>query len=130
SGDRAHTFNASLDLLKFWPKTDVRIAYDLSNADTTYLYSLPPNTTLPPVVQLPSPAVRNELQRATLDTRYFITPRVAAGLVYWFDKWAVSDFAQDPATLNSIAQPSFLMIGYTTRPYTANSIWGRITYLW
>ena len=47
-----------------------------------------------------------------------------------FDKWDVNDFAQDPATLNSIAQPSYLMIGYVTRPYTANSIWARLTYFW
>jgi hypothetical protein len=46
----------------------------------------------------------------------------------------VNDFAQEPETLNSIAQPStsptFLMFGYTTRPYTANTFVGRLTYLW
>ena len=62
--------------------------------------------------------------------RYFLTRHFAAGGVYWFDKYSTNDFAQGAETLNSIAQPSFLMIGYTDRPYTANSIVARLTYIW
>ena len=32
--------------------------------------------------------------------------------------------------LTSLAQPSFLMMGYLFRPYTANTIMGRLTFLW
>ena len=128
SSDKARTFTAALDLLKAWPKTDVRLAYDYSHAESLYVYGLAPNTTLAPVVQLP--AVVNQLQRGTLDARYFLTTHLAAGLVYWFDKYTVNDFALGAATLTSIAQPSFLMIGYIDRPYTANSVWGRLTYFW
>jgi MtrB/PioB family decaheme-associated outer membrane protein len=128
SSDKAKTFSASLDLLKAWPKTDIRLAYDYSHAESLYVYGLAPNSTLPPVVQLP--AVVNQLQRATLDARYFLSTHLAAGLVYWFDKYTVNDFALDSGTLTSIAQPSFLMIGYVDRPFTANSVWGRVTYLW
>src|SRR5262249_34682721 len=35
--DRAHTIQASVDLLKFWPKTDVRLGYDFSYATSNYL---------------------------------------------------------------------------------------------
>jgi MtrB/PioB family decaheme-associated outer membrane protein len=126
--DRAQTFNASMDLLKLLRKTDVKLAYDYSHAESLYIYGLAPNTTLAPVQQLP--AVVNELQRATVDVRYHFTKHVGAGLVYWFDKYAVNDFASGAETLTTIAQPSFLMIGYLTRPYTANTFSGRFTYYW
>ena len=126
--ERADTLSGSLDLIKYWPRTDVRFAYDYSKADSQYLYELTPDTTLPPVVQLPS--VRNRLQTATVDARYYLTRRTAVGVMYWFDKYEVRDFATEPETLNSLAQPSFLILGYTTRPYTANTLVGRVTYFW
>ena len=126
--DKASTFNASLDLIKLLRKTDIRMAYDLSHAESLYIYGLVPNSTLAAPVQLP--AVVNELQRATVDVRYHFSKHVGAGIVYWYDKYSVDDFAMNPATLNTIAQPSFLMIGYMYRPYTANTFSGRFTYYW
>ncbi len=126
--DKASTFNASMDLLKLLRNTDVKLAYDLSHAESLYVYGLAPNSTLAPPVQLP--AVVNELQRATVDVRYHFSKRFAAGFVYWFDKYAVNDFAAGAETLTTIAQPSYLMIGYVDRPYTANTFSGRFTYYW
>ena len=126
--DKVHTVAASMDLIKALRKTDIRFAYDYSHAESLYVYGLAPNTTLAPVVQLP--AVVNELQRGTVDVRYHFTPRFGAGLVYWYDKYAVNDFALGAQTLTSIAQPSFLIIGYLNRPYTANTVSGRFTYYW
>ncbi len=126
--ERADTFTAGLDLIKVLPRTDIQFEYTYSHADSLYFYGLAPNSTLPPVAQLPS--VVNELQRATVDVRHYLTRRLAAGIVYWFDTYSVDDFAQGTETLTGIAQPSFLMIGYTTRPYTANTFMGRLTYLW
>jgi MtrB/PioB family decaheme-associated outer membrane protein len=128
SADHAHTVTASADLLKLWPKTDVRFSYDFVHGQTTYVYGLAPNTTLPPVSQLPP--IFNTRNRVTADGRYFITEHLAAGLVWWFEKYNVDDFAFNPSTLNSIAQPSFLMLGYVWRPYTANTFWLRLTYVW
>jgi MtrB/PioB family decaheme-associated outer membrane protein len=128
SADHVHTITASADLLKLWPRTDVRVALDVSRADSVYVYGLAPNSTLPTPGQLPT--VRNDRGRFTLDTRYFLTKRLAAGVVYWYERYRVDDFALNPSTLTSIAQPSFLMLGYVYRPYTANTLWGRITYLW
>jgi hypothetical protein len=53
--------------------------------------------------------------------------------VYWFDKYSVNDFALGP--FDSLAQPpnasaAFMMLGYYYRPYTANTVMGRVTYLW
>ena len=62
--------------------------------------------------------------------RYHLTQHLAVGGAYWFDQYRVNDFALGPATLNSLAQPSFLMLGYVFRPYTANTVMGRLTYLW
>jgi len=85
------------------------------------------------------PPVVNTLQRATADLRYHFTSHFGAGFVYWFDKYAVNDFASGAETLTSIVQPTvaspqpvpnFLMIGYLTRPYTAHTFSGRFTYYW
>ena len=35
-----------------------------------------------------------------------------------------------PQTLNTLAQPSFLILGYLYRPYTAHTLAGRLTYGW
>ena len=37
SADTAHTVSADLDLLKLWPKTDLRFAYNLSRARSIYI---------------------------------------------------------------------------------------------
>jgi MtrB/PioB family decaheme-associated outer membrane protein len=126
--DKAHTVAASMDLLKLWPKTDLRVAYNRSHAESLYVYGLAPNSSLAPVVQLP--AVVNAFQRGTLDVRYYVTRHLAAGGSYWYDKYSVNDFALGSQTLTTLAQPSFLMIGYMYRPYTANVVMGRLTYLW
>jgi MtrB/PioB family decaheme-associated outer membrane protein len=126
--DKARTFTASMDWLKLWPRTDVRVAYNFSHAESTYVYGLAPNSSLATVIQLPT--VINELQRLTTDVRYTLTAHLAASGVYWYDSYRVNDFALGAATLNSLAQPSFLMLGYLYRPYTANTIMARLTYSW
>src|SRR5262249_37584524 len=130
--DKVHTANASIDLLKVIPRTEIKVAYDYSRAKSTYVYGLAPNTTIATPVQLTP--VLNELQRGTADGRYFLTRQVAVGLVYWFDKYRVDDFALGP--VNSLSQPAtaatptLMMLGYFYRPYTANSVMARLTYLW
>jgi MtrB/PioB family decaheme-associated outer membrane protein len=131
SADKVRTVTASMDLLKVLPKTDIKFAYDYSHAESTYIYGLAPNTVIAAPVQLTP--VLNELQRGTIDGRYFISRRFAVGLVYWYDKYKVDDFALGPVA--SLAQPAtatpaLMMLGYFYKPYTANTVMGRITYLW
>jgi hypothetical protein len=126
-----HTFDASMDLKKVFPKTDIKVAYDYSHAESTYTYGLAANTVVAAPVQLTP--VMNELQRGTIDGRYFVSRHLALGAVYYFDKYTVDDFALSPVA--SLAQPAtatpaLMMVGYFYRPYTANSLMGRLTYLW
>src|SRR5262249_47485 len=131
SADRVHTVSASMDVLKLLPRTDIKLAYDYSRPESTYTYGLAANTVIATPAALAP--VTNELQRATLDGRYFVTRHVALGLVYWFDRYRVDDFALSP--VSSLAQPatatpSLMMLGYFYRPYTANTVMARFTYLW
>ena len=126
--DSAHTFMASADLLKLWPKTDIRFSYDYVNADSSYIYGLTADTTLPPVEQLPD--IFNTRNRVTTDVRYSLSPRIGLGLVYWFEKYSVDDFAFNPETLNTVAMPSFISLQSTYRPYTANTVSARLTVFW
>jgi hypothetical protein len=59
-----------------------------------------------------------------------VTPHLGLGLVYWYEKFSVDDFAFNPATLSTVSQPSFISLQYTLEPYTANTIWARATYRW
>ena len=126
--DSAHTFLASADLLKLWPKTDVRFAYDFVHAESSYIYGLTVDTTLPPVEQLPD--IFNKRNRLTADVRYMLSERVGLGLEYRYEKFTVDDFAFNPETLNTVSQPSFISLQSTYLPYTANTFWARITVKW
>jgi MtrB/PioB family decaheme-associated outer membrane protein len=132
SEDRVHTVTASIDLLKVLPKVDIKVAYDYSRAESTYTYGLAANTVI--AAPVPLTPVVNELQRGTIDGRYFVSRHLALGLVYWYDKYRVDDFALGPVA--SLAQPAvpatptLMMLGYFYAPYTANSFTVRLTYLW
>jgi MtrB/PioB family decaheme-associated outer membrane protein len=130
SKDLVHTVTVTADLLKLLPKTEVRLGYDLSQGRTTYVYGLTADTVVAAPVQLPP--VRNELHRATADVEYLLTRHLRVGGVYWFDRYVVDDFALNPLPGLALpaANPALMMLGYTYRPYTANTIWGRLSYLW
>jgi len=131
SADLVHTWNASVDIIKIIPKTEVKIGYDYSGGTSTYVYGLAANTVLPAVTQLAP--VTNTLQRGTADVKYFLTKHLAAGIVYWYDKYDVNDFALGPQSalaLPNTASPTAMYLGYYFRPYSANTFWGRLSYLW
>lgn len=128
SEDAVNSVNAALDLAKVFPKTDLRLAYDYSKSKATYVYGLVANSPLAVPEQLPP--VRNELQRATVDARYFVTEKLALGVGYWFDKYAVQDFALNNPRIAANTLSGSNLIGYMYRPYTANTGWLRLMYLW
>jgi MtrB/PioB family decaheme-associated outer membrane protein len=128
AADKVHYVNASVDLVKAIPKTDVRLAYDFNRSRSRYVYALPANTTLATPQQLP--VVLNELHRATVDVKYFFVTHLAGGFSYWFDKYDVDDFALGTETLTRINMPSALLLGNVWRPYTGHTIWARLSYLW
>jgi hypothetical protein len=128
SADHTDTLTASMDLLKLLTRTDVRIGYEYDKAISSYVYGLAPNSTLPAPIQLSQ--VLNKLQRASVDMKYYIRKHLTAGAVYWYEQFDTNDFAQSPSTITSIALPSYLYLGVVARPYTAQTVSARLSYLW
>jgi MtrB/PioB family decaheme-associated outer membrane protein len=126
--DRVHTLGLTLDFLQSIPRTDVRLAYGLSRSRAVYEYGLAPNSPL--AALQPLPPVTNKLQNATADLRYFLTEKLALGVVYWYDYYEVDDFALRPTTMDRLDLPGSLYLGYVYRPYRVHSAWARVTYLW
>jgi MtrB/PioB family decaheme-associated outer membrane protein len=136
--DRVKTLAASLDLIKALPKTDIRLGYDLSDGKATYLYGVPSNSTIfttTPLQQLQP--LKNKLQGAQADVRYYIRSNVALGVAYHYEDYQVDDFALGPERVDRMdvrnasgGFASTLYTGYLFRPYTAHTAWMRVTYLW
>jgi hypothetical protein len=62
--------------------------------------------------------------------RHRLSERLALSLSYLYEPFSVYDFAFDPSVVNSIVQPSSLVLGYVYRPYTTNSGTIGLRYLW
>jgi putative beta-barrel porin MtrB/PioB len=144
AADKTHTVNASVDLLKIVPKTDLRVGYDFTRAQSTYDYTILSGV---PIINRTSgavgqalpvalPAVTNEMTRGYADVLYHVSTHLGAGLTYMFNKYSVSDFALGGQANGLVpssptaATPSIMMLGYYWMPYTANTFAGRLTYYW
>jgi MtrB/PioB family decaheme-associated outer membrane protein len=123
-----HTWGASLEVARLFPRTSLRANYDLSDSEAQYLYVLAPGSSLAPPQQL-SP-LRNRLHRGTADVRYSLGRNVALGFEYWFDKYDVEDFAFSPETLSSVAIPTYTNLNYFYRPYEVSTGFVRLIYTW
>lgn len=146
AGDRARTASASVEIIQIIPKMDLKLGYDYSKADSSYLYTIPAGKPIPNYTsatgaigqQLPVqvPSVTNELQRGTVDALYHLTNHLGVGFVYWFDSYVVNDFSLAPQPNGlvpspaTVATPSIMMLGYNWLPYTAHTYWGRLSYRW
>ena len=87
-----------------------------------------PGGPLPVPSQLPE--VFNKLQDLKLEARYRLSDRLAATLSYAYEPFRVYDFAFDSSVVDSIVQPSSLVLGYVYRPYTAHSMVAGLRYRW
>ena len=142
SNDKADTVTASLDLIKTFPKTDIRIGFDRSDGKSTYVYNLGPNSTIPTGVNYgpgnvfnPIPLVqlapnRTQLTTGRADIQYFVRANVALGAGYWYEEYRSKDFSLNGTTINQLNLPSAILSGYYYRPYTGQTIWLRMSYLW
>jgi MtrB/PioB family decaheme-associated outer membrane protein len=113
---------------RFRQNTEARVSYDYSYAEGTYFYAIPPGSPLTPPNQLPN--VYNKLQQFHLDVRHKLTNQWVATVSYLYEPFRVYDFAFDPTVVNSIVQPSSLVLGYVYRPYTAHSFVVGARYFW
>lgn len=128
SKERVNYFSIYAMPPKFGPNTEARVSYDYSYALGSYLYAIVPGGPLVPPNQLPD--VYNKLQQLHLDVRHRLSNRLAATFSYLYEPFRVYDFAFDQSVVNSIVQPSSLVMGYIYRPYTANSFQFGIRYFW
>jgi MtrB/PioB family decaheme-associated outer membrane protein len=142
SSDRVNTITANLNLIKTLPRTDIRLGFDLSDGKSTYVYNLGPNSTVLtgvnygpgnvfnpiPVVQL-SPN-RTHLATGRADAQYFVRANVALGAGYWYEQYRAEDFSLNGTTINQLNLPSAILSGYYYRPYTGQTFWLRMSYLW
>jgi hypothetical protein len=128
SKERVDYFSIYATPPRIGPNTEARFSYDYSYAQGTYVYGVVAGGPLPPPSQLPK--VYNRLQQLRLDVRHRLSGRLAATFSYLYEPFRVYDFAFDPTVINSIAQPSSLVLGYVYRPYTANSAVFGLKYLW
>jgi MtrB/PioB family decaheme-associated outer membrane protein len=142
SSDKVNTITANLNFIKTLPKTDMRFSFDLSDGKSTYVYNLGPNSTVLtgvnygpgnvfnpiPIVQL-SPN-RTHLATGRADVQYFVRANVALGAGYWYEQYRAEDFSLNGTTINQLNLPSAILSGYYYRPYTGQTMWLRMTYLW
>jgi len=126
--DRTNSVLADLDVKNFIGKVRLKVTGDFNKGSTLYLYGLAPVTTLPAISQLP--AVMSELRRATIDLSYPLSARSTVGVAYWYEQFIVSDFAMGAPALAPIAVPSLLTLDNALLPYTAQTVFVRLTYHW
>ena len=106
--------------------TEARFSYDYAHAVGNFVYTVGP--ALPAPSQLPQ--TFNTLQDLRFDLRHRVTGRVAANFSYTYERSTIFDFAFDPSVIDSIVQPSSLILGYTYRPFTTHSAVFGIFYYW
>lgn len=138
--DRAHSFVLSADVLRVAPKLDLHVSYDFSRARALYDYITGPvvDRTLPEEVVVPTtlptpaelPPTRSELLRGTADATYALATHFSIGVSYWYEQYRVTDFTLDADANPDLARGQALLIGYLYRPYSANTVWGRLIYRW
>jgi len=64
------------------------------------------------------------------DLTYALARHVSIGVSYWYEQYRVNDFTLDADANPDLARGQALLIGYLYRPYTANTVWGRLIYRW
>jgi len=108
--------------------TETRLSYDYARSEGRFVYGLAANTTLP--TPSPLPEVFNKLQQFRVDVRHRVSSHLRATVSYLYEPFDVYDFAFDPSVINSIIQPSSMVLGYVYRPYTAHSAIVGLVYAW
>ena len=126
STERVHYFSIYVYPPRIGANTEARFAYEYAHARGNYFYQTGPALASPS--QLPE--TFNKLQDLRLDVRHRLTRQMVGTLSYVYEPSKIFDFAFDPSVINGIVQPSSLVLGYTYRPYTSNSVVFGIRYYW
>jgi len=139
--EKVNYFSVYLNLVKALEKTDIRASYDFSDSDQGFVHGGP---RISSITFVPLPNVTNKWQRATVDLRYSISEKVGLGAAWWYEKFEVEDYAtinsNGPQTLprpelggqSATARIDWLgslLTGYGNRPYTGNTVFLRLFYM-
>lgn len=145
STDRVHSVQATVGLQKIAGRLDVDFTFDTSRSRGFYDYITGPveDRTLPEEVILDSsltncntpgncnlPVVTNTLERSTLDLVYWLNDRFGIGASHWYERYKVTDFTLDADATPDLVRSQAVLVGYLYRPYTANTVWGRLIVRW
>jgi MtrB/PioB family decaheme-associated outer membrane protein len=138
--DRIHSVILTAGISKIADKVDLHLSYEANRARALYQYiagavpnrTLPEETTVDTTLPAPTalPLMTSELQRGTADLVYALTSRIGIGVSYWHERYRVTDFTLDVDANPDLVRGQALLIGYLYRPYTANTVWGRLIYRW
>ena len=138
--DRVHSFIVVMDLTRLADRLDLHVSYDFNRAQALYEYTTGPvaDRTLPEEVIVPGtlpepealPPTRSRLHRAVTDLTYWASSRLGIGVSYWYEDYDVEDFTLGVEAVPELLRGSTLLLGYLYRPYTANTVWGRLIYRW
>jgi MtrB/PioB family decaheme-associated outer membrane protein len=137
--DRINTASVYLDLPRALRNTDIRVGYDYTDSNNSFVHGGPRIAALTSLNQfIPLPDVDNTWHRATADVRYFFTDRVGLGVGYYFEKLSVVDFNTidsngsvgftEPTGTPRIDYLGGLILGYGNRPYTGQTGYLRLLY--
>ena len=133
SADRVHTFDASMDLLKLLPRTDIKVAYDYSRARV----DLHLRAGGQHGHRGAAAALAGDQRAAARDGRRPLLPDPAlraSALVVLVRQVPRGRLragpGEQPGAAGRSATPTLMMLGYFYRPYTANTVMARMTYLW
>jgi MtrB/PioB family decaheme-associated outer membrane protein len=137
--DRVHSLLFLVDLTELGDRVDLQVSYDFNRGRAFYEYDTGPvaDRTLPEGVVAPSlptpealPPTLSQLHRAVTNLTYWATDRLGFGASYWFEDFDVEDFTLDAESTPNLLRDDTLLLGYLYRPYTANTLWGRLIYRW
>jgi len=133
--ERVDNYGANIELVKLIPKAEIRFGYDYSKSDQGFTYGGPRIAALAALTSAygpqfqPLPNVGSKLQGASVDVKYFISPKIALGANFLHEKFDISDW-QTPGTASNTYDPiGGLVLGYGWRPYNANVGGIRVIYL-
>jgi hypothetical protein len=137
--DNVNTFTTYVDVLRAVRNTDIRVGYDFSDSNNSFVHGGPRIAALTTLNQfIPLPDVDNTWHRLTADVQYFFSSRAGVGVGYYLEKLNIVDFN----TLDTSGPVGFapetgvpridwlggLITGYGNRPFTGHTTYVRLLY--